>query len=76
MPLFFIQTVLPLINMIITKNMLDDCLHCLAGMANYNYKDSKVNREQLMISHEVLRTFLYSNHHSRKYYELIPYKGD
>ena len=62
--------------MIITKDVLRDCLHCLADSAQTTYKDSKVNREQLMESHTALKTFLYSNHPSRKYYELTPYKGD
>ena len=62
--------------MIITKDLIRDCLHCIASTAETRYKDDRVSREQLMESHEALMTFLYSNHHSRKYYELIPYKED
>ena len=60
--------------MIITKDLIRNCLHCLANSAQTTYKDNRVTREHLMESHEALMTFLYSNHPSRKYYELTPYK--
>ena len=62
--------------MIITKDLIRNCLHCIANSAQTTYKDNRVTREHLMESHEALMTFLYSNHPSRKYYELITYKGD
>ncbi len=62
--------------MIITKDLIRDCLRCIAFTAQSRYKDDDLNREYLMESHEALMTFLYSNHPSRKYYELTPYKED
>ena len=60
--------------MIITKDLIRNCLHCLENSAQTTYKDNRVTREHLMESHEALMTFLYSNHPSRKYYDLTPYK--
>ena len=60
--------------MIITKDLIRNCLHCIANSAQTTYKDNRVTREHLMESHEALMTFLHSNHPSRKYYELTPYK--
>ena len=60
--------------MIITKELINDCLHSLANTAQNEYKDSKKDREQLMESHTALVTFLNSNHQSQIYYELTPYR--
>ena len=60
--------------MIITKDLIRDCLHCIASTAQTRYEDNDPIREQLMESHKELMTFLYSNHPSRKYYEITPYK--
>ena len=62
--------------MIITKDLIRDCLHCIASTAESRYKHDDLNREELMKIHKELTTFLYSNHPSRKYYELTPYKED
>ena len=59
---------------IITQDLIRDCLHCLAIAADGVYKDKPDTKADLMESHKTLMEFIYNEHPSRKNYELTPYR--